>query len=86
MAPEKIADQIKASLEAVLNREVPELSAGTLLFDELALDSTSVLELLMNLEDTIGLEIDPAELDEEVFQTFGSLTAYVTAQFQRAQA
>jgi acyl carrier protein len=50
------------------------------------MDSTSVIELLMSLEDTMGLEIDPDELGPEVFRTVGSLTDYIEAQFARVLA
>ncbi|MEU0128140.1 MULTISPECIES: acyl carrier protein [unclassified Streptomyces] len=73
------ADALHEALAAVLNKELPELTPQTRLFSDLALDSTSVIELLMELEDTLGLQIDPDELTPEVFETVGSLTAYVEA-------
>jgi acyl carrier protein len=82
----QIIEQIRVSLEAALNQDLPELDEHTRLFEDLALDSLSVLELLMGLEDSIGLEIDPNELDTDVFATVGSLTAYVSARFARAAA
>lgn len=86
MEHEKIVEHIRVSLETVLNRDIPRIDDGTRLFEELTLDSTSVLELLMGLEDTIGLEIDPDELEAEVFQTVGSLSGYVSAQLAKAAA
>ena len=52
----------------MLNMEADQaINLNTSLFDELHLDSTSVLELLMTLEDRIdGLEIDPDELEPDV--------------------
>lgn len=86
MDEQKVAEHIRISLEAVLNREVGELVPETRLFEDLALDSTSVLELLMSLEDTIGLEIDPDELSADVFRSFGSLSEYVVNQQRKAAA
>ncbi|WP_353942652.1 acyl carrier protein [Streptomyces sp. HUAS MG91] len=86
MDEQKVAEHIKISLEAVLNREIGELGPETRLFEDLVLDSTSVLELLMSLEDTIGLEIDPDELDADVFRSFGSLSEYVMNQQRKAAA
>jgi acyl carrier protein len=86
MEQQKVAEHIRISLEAVLNREVGELTPDTRLFEDLALDSTSVLELLLSLEDTVGLVIDPDELDADVFRSFGSLSDYVTAQLRKTAA
>lgn len=74
-----IQNALKDALADVLKKELPELEPGTRLFSDLALDSTSVIELLMALEDTLGLQIDPDELTPDVFETFGALTAYVAA-------
>ncbi|GGM61241.1 acyl carrier protein [Micromonospora sonchi] len=79
----RTVEQIRVSLEAVLNHELPGFDERTRLFEDLALDSTSVLELLIGLEDSIGLEIDPTELNAEVFHTVGSLTDYVCEQFAK---
>ena len=75
----EILVQLRSSLSAVLNREFPELHEEARLFDDLALDSTSVIELLMSLEDTVGLQIDPEELGPEVFQTVATLVGYIEA-------
>ena len=75
----EILAQLRSSLSEVLNREVPELLEDARLFDDLSLDSTSVIELLMSLEDSVGLEIDPEELAPEVFKTVASLAEYVEA-------
>ena len=71
--------QLRSSLSEVLNREVPELREDARLFDDLSLDSTSVIELLMSLEDTVGLQSDPEELGPEVFKTVATLADYVEA-------
>jgi acyl carrier protein len=80
----QIIEHVRVSLAEVLNRELPALTEDTRLFEDLALDSTSVIELLMGLEDTIGLEIDPDELEPEVFQTVGSLTGYIELGLRKA--
>lgn len=78
-----ITEHLTVALSAVLNREVTGVTPALRLFEDLGLDSTSVIELLMSLEDTIGLEIDPDELGPEVFQTVGSLTDYIEAGFRK---
>lgn len=79
----EIITHLRIALSEVLGREVTDLSTESRLFEDLALDSTSVIELLMSLEDTIGLEIDPDELGPEVFRTVGSLTDYIEAGFAK---
>lgn len=77
-----LLEEIKGALAEVLNMEADQaINLNTSLFDELHLDSTSVRELLMTLEDRIdGLEIDPDELEPDVFDTVGSLAAYIEKQ------
>jgi acyl carrier protein len=79
-----ILNHVRITLSTVLNRDVPELSEEARLFEDLALDSTSVIELLMSLEDTIDVEIDPDELEPEVFKTVGSLADFIAANFAKA--
>jgi acyl carrier protein len=76
---EQIIEHIRVALSIVLNRELADLDQDVRLFEDLALDSTSVIELLMALEDTIGLEIDPDELEPNVFYNVASLADYVGA-------
>ncbi|WP_255950603.1 acyl carrier protein [Streptomyces odontomachi] len=72
-----IVEQIRVALGAALGREIAELPERTSLFQDLAVDSSSVLELLLTLEDSIGLEVDPEELEPEIFETVGNLSNYV---------
>ncbi|MFE5729540.1 acyl carrier protein [Streptomyces sp. NPDC056528] len=75
----QILKHLQEALADVLNKDIPDLAEEMRLFEDLALDSTSVIELLMALEDTVGLEIDPDELEPDVFATVGSLADYVAA-------
>jgi acyl carrier protein len=70
---------IDVALREVLQRELPPLDERTRLFDELHLDSTSVLELLMALEDAVDMTVNPEDLRAEDFTTIGSLADYVLA-------
>jgi acyl carrier protein len=81
-----LMEHLRIAVGEVLNREIPELKADARLFEDLALDSTMVIELLMVLEDTTDLQIDPDELEPEVFQTVGSLADYVKAGLARSAA
>ncbi len=70
---------LRDALSGILQREIPVLEDHMRLFDELGLDSTGVIDLLMALEDSIGLQIEPDELTPEVFESVGSLIGYVRA-------
>lgn len=74
-----IIKQIEQALGNVLERNLAGVSEDARLFDDLHLDSTAVLELLMALEDVSGIEVDPEKLDMDDFKTVGTLTDYVVA-------
>jgi acyl carrier protein len=76
---QKVVLAIGAALGNVLGDELPEITEGTRLF-ELGLDSTSVLELLLYLEDELGLEIDPENLLMEHFESVSSLADFVSTE------
>ncbi|MDI3408218.1 acyl carrier protein [Streptomyces cavernicola] len=72
-----IVAQVEAALSEVLEREITGLTEEARLLEDLHLDSTSVMEMLMHLEDSLGIVIDPENLDMEDFQSVGTLTAYL---------
>lgn len=74
----EIVSGVEASLAEVLKRDTAGLPEETRLFEDLQLDSTSILELLMSLEDGLGIEVDAESLDMEDFRTIGTLADYLT--------
>jgi acyl carrier protein len=72
-----IIEQVRRSLAAALGYEVTGLCETTMLYEDLGLASIGTLELLLDLEDTLGIEVDPEELEMDVFRTVGSLADYV---------
>ncbi|MFI9328704.1 acyl carrier protein [Kitasatospora sp. NPDC052868] len=77
MNREQIVEHVRVALSNVLDREIAQLTEDVRLVEDLSLDSTSVIELLMALEDTIGVELDVEDLQPEVFQSVGSLADYL---------
>lgn len=69
---------IESALTEVLEREISGLPEDVRLFEDLHLDSTAVLELLMALEDNVGFEVDPENLNMDDFRTLGALADYVS--------
>lgn len=72
------------ALGEVLNSELADLDDDTRLLGGLGLDSTSIIELLVAIEDSLGVQFDPDNLTIDVFETFGTLVSYV-AQCQADQ-
>lgn len=75
----QIVQGVTEVIGAVVLREIEVTNENASLFDDLNLDSTSILEVLLGLEDHFRIEVDPDELDVESFRTIGSLTDYVQA-------
>jgi acyl carrier protein len=75
-----ITSAIAGALSAMLGKDSSEIHEPTRLFDDLGLDSTSVLELLMRLEDELPVEFDTDTLEQRHFETVGSLADYVVEQ------
>ncbi|MEE6261669.1 acyl carrier protein [Plantactinospora sonchi] len=75
----KVVTQIEQSLSDVLQRPISGLPEETRLFEDLHVDSTSVLELLMALEDGVGIDVDPERLEIADFKTIGTVADYVVA-------
>ncbi|MDR3036314.1 MAG: phosphopantetheine-binding protein [Kitasatospora sp.] len=73
----QLVDAICALLPVVLKREVTGADADTALLDALGLNSTTGLELVLELEERLGLEISVEDLGRDDFTTVGSLAAYV---------
>ncbi|PRY38128.1 acyl carrier protein [Umezawaea tangerina] len=72
-----VVKTIVNALSEIMQREYSEVTEETRLFEDLHLDSTSVLTLLMALEDQTGIEVDPESLQMENFQTIGTLADYI---------
>ncbi len=72
-----VVESISVALSEVLQRELGVLSEDTRLFEDLNLDSTTVIEMLMALEDVLELEVDPDSLAPEYFASVGTLTDFI---------
>jgi acyl carrier protein len=75
----EVVSAIEKALAEVLEREVPPLTEEMRFFEDLHLDSTSIMELLISLEDGIGFVVDPETLDMDDFKSVGSFTTFLLA-------
>ncbi|HWJ69860.1 MAG TPA: phosphopantetheine-binding protein [Sphingobium sp.] len=75
------ASSLRQSLAEALgiaDERVAGFDDETLLFGALPeLDSMAVATLLTDLEDRLGIVIDDDDIDGEIFETFGSLRAFL---------
>lgn len=74
---DRVVGAVVEALSNVLGRPLPDVTDATRLFDDLDLDSTSVLGLLMALEDSLDMEVDPESLEQHHLESVGSLTDFV---------
>ncbi len=75
-----IADGMIRTLATMLNRDPAAISTDTRFFDDLGFDSTSILLLLMQIENDLGVEFDPDTLEPDDLETVGALVDFVTKQ------
>ncbi|MEV0121283.1 phosphopantetheine-binding protein [Streptomyces sp. NPDC050703] len=73
-------DAVRSALGEVLNKDLSDAAESVRLFDELGLDSSSALELLITIEEILGVQFDAEELEMTHFETVGSLAAFVSAE------
>jgi acyl carrier protein len=74
---EQVVDTICALLPKVLKREVSGASADSNLMNDLGMSSTTALELVLELEESLQREISVEDLGREDFDTVGTLATYV---------
>lgn len=77
MDRQTIIGKLEDAFSDVLERTVTGIAGDVRLADDLHLDSTSMLELLMALEEAFDTELDPEDLDIEDFRTVGTLTDFL---------
>ncbi|WP_331724868.1 phosphopantetheine-binding protein (plasmid) [Streptomyces sp. NBC_00111] len=87
MDRQNVCTALENALTDVLERPITGLTGEVKLFDDLHLDSTTMLEMLMALEDSIGLVVDPEDLDADDFLSVDTFTDFVlTTRRERAVA
>ena len=69
---------LKQSLQTILNQDTANLNAASPLLGHYAeLDSMGIMMLLMELESTLGIDVNNIDLTVENFETFGALLACI---------
>jgi acyl carrier protein len=73
----EVLSVVMAVVAKVLDRDLPADTQPAQRLDDLGLDSTRVLELLMDLEDSLQVEFDIDTLEQHNVETIGSVADYV---------
>jgi acyl carrier protein len=76
----RVVEAILDLLPEVLGAELGVVTEDAALFDELGLDSTGVLDLMLKLEESIGVEFDTDNLQLSHFESVRTLADYVVAE------
>ncbi|MER5938596.1 phosphopantetheine-binding protein [Streptomyces sp. NPDC001928] len=76
----RFVDAVRQGLTEVLNKDVSGAEEGVRLFDELGLDSSSALELLITIEEILDVQFDAEDLEMTHFETVGSLADFVASE------
>ncbi|MGW4755478.1 acyl carrier protein [Streptomyces chartreusis] len=76
----RFVDAVRKGLSEVLNKDVSGADEGVRLFDELGLDSSSALELLITIEEILDVQFDAEDLEMTHFETVGSLADFVASE------
>jgi acyl carrier protein len=80
VSPETLAKLKAMVLEITQMKITPDqVSDSANLFNDCGLDSTSVVELVVALEQEFDITIDEDELDVRLFQDIGELGSFVEA-------
>ncbi|APO69782.1 acyl carrier protein (plasmid) [Rhizobium gallicum] len=77
LSKDKARDALRSALESVLEENIPALSDEIVLFERFRLDSMTMLETLIELEERLGFSADPEELDIKDFETVGGYTDFL---------
>lgn len=74
---QQVVATMVALLPRVLRRELPELAEDTSLFDELGLSSVTTLELLLELEESLEIQVDVEDIGQDDLRSVGTLADFV---------
>lgn len=74
---QRVFDTVRLLLPKVLGREIPAIADSTELRADLGLRSATTLELLLELEDSLEIEIDVEEIGQGNMNTIGDLADFV---------
>ncbi|WP_030060460.1 phosphopantetheine-binding protein [Streptomyces novaecaesareae] len=73
----RILHGIGELLPRVLKRELPEIPENACLFDDLGLTSAGTIELILELEESLDIQVDVEQITEDDLRSVTKLADYV---------
>ena len=77
MNREEIVGVIARCVDEVMSGRIPAITEDSRLVEDIDMDSLSTLELLMAIEERLGVSFDPDSVNMAAFPTVGSLADFV---------
>ncbi|MER6399944.1 acyl carrier protein [Kitasatospora sp. NPDC001603] len=74
---DRILRSIGELLPRVLKRDLPEIPENACLFDDLGLTSAGTIELILEVEETLDIQVDVEQIGEDDLRSVTSLADYV---------
>lgn len=74
---ERILYGIGELLPRVLKRDLPEIPENACLFDDLGLTSAGTIELILELEESLDIQVDVEQITEDDLRSVTNLADYV---------
>lgn len=74
---QRVFDTVRLILPRMLGREIPAIADSTELRGDLGLRSATTLEVLLELEDSLEIEINVEEIGQGSMNTIGDLADFV---------
>jgi acyl carrier protein len=74
---QRIIESFDTIIPRVTRREIPEVPEDAALMADLGLTSSTMLELLLEVEESLEIEIDVEGIDEDNAGTIGKLADYI---------
>ncbi|MDW5329526.1 acyl carrier protein [Plantactinospora sp. KLBMP9567] len=79
----KVTENLVDVLAEMVDREPGSISMETRFFEDMGFDSTSILVLLMHIENNLGVQFDPDLLEPDDLETVGALVDFINRQPER---
>ncbi|MFJ2775340.1 MULTISPECIES: acyl carrier protein [unclassified Kitasatospora] len=74
---DRILRSIGELLPRVLKRDLPEIPENACLFDDLGLTSAGTIELILEVEESLDIQVDVEQIDEDDLRSVTKLADYV---------
>jgi acyl carrier protein len=74
---ERVVDTITAVVPRITRQQLPTVTEDTRLMEDLNLSSSTTLELMLELEESLDIQVNVEDIDRDDFRTVGTLADFV---------